>query len=83
MLQAEVDTHPNHPVLKLKEDCSEHDLGNVVQGPGVAEIEEQEEPSLLPQTCMMGESSQSEAVVMPTTNVISSHGDLLYTYNSC
>ncbi|VAH99413.1 disease resistance protein RPM1-like isoform X2 [Triticum dicoccoides] len=82
VLQAEVDTHPNHPVLKLKEDCSEHDLGNVVQGPGVAEIEEQEEPSLLPQTCMMGESSQSEAVVMPTTNVIS-HGDLLYTYNSC
>ncbi|XP_020190358.1 putative disease resistance RPP13-like protein 3 [Aegilops tauschii subsp. strangulata] len=81
MLQTEVDAHPNHPVLQLDEDRSAHDLGDVVQGPDVAEIEE-EEPSLLPETCTMGESSQSEAVVMPTTNVIS-HDDLLYTYNSC
>ncbi|XP_044366527.1 putative disease resistance RPP13-like protein 3 [Triticum aestivum] len=82
MLQAEVDTHPNHPLLQLEQDHSEHDLGDVVQGPDVAEIEEEEEPSLLLETCTVGESSQSEVAAMPTTNIIG-HDDLLYTYNSC
>nr|UBY07561.1 NBS-LRR disease resistance protein [Dasypyrum villosum] len=31
MLQAEVDKHPNHPVLQLEEDRSEHDLGDSVR----------------------------------------------------
>ncbi|XBI76821.1 hypothetical protein VPH35_070014 [Triticum aestivum] len=55
MLQAEVDVHPNHPGLKLFGDCSEHDLGNVVQGSDDAEAEE--EPSLFPEPAAVGESS--------------------------
>lgn len=82
ILQGEVDAHPNHPVLQLNKDRSEHDLGDVIQGSNVAETEDEDEPSSLLETCTAGESSQPEVVVMPTRNVIS-HDDLLYTYNSC
>ncbi|VAH99429.1 unnamed protein product [Triticum turgidum subsp. durum] len=51
MLQAEVDAHPNHPVLQLKEDRSKHDLGNIAKGSDVVETEEEEEASLLSETC--------------------------------
>uniref|UniRef100_A0A8I6YA46 Uncharacterized protein n=1 Tax=Hordeum vulgare subsp. vulgare TaxID=112509 RepID=A0A8I6YA46_HORVV len=40
MLQAEVDAHPNNPMLQLKQDCSQHDLGDVFQGFDVVETEE-------------------------------------------
>ncbi|KAM3206459.1 hypothetical protein ACQJBY_061896 [Aegilops geniculata] len=81
MLEAEVDVHPNHLVLQLKLDRSEHNLGDHVRESDVVETEDEEEASLL-ETCTVGESAQSEAAAMPTTNVIS-HDDLLYTYNSC
>ncbi|XBI06181.1 hypothetical protein VPH35_134227 [Triticum aestivum] len=82
MLQAEVDTHPSNPVVQLKQDRSQHDLGDGVRESVVVETEDEEEPSLLLETCMGGERAQSEAAAMPTTNVIS-HDDLMYTYNSC
>ncbi|XP_044366526.1 disease resistance protein RPM1-like [Triticum aestivum] len=60
-LQAEVDVHPNHPVLQLNKDHSEHDLGDVVQGSDDAEAEEEpstdSEPSLYPEPAAVGESS--------------------------
>ncbi|XP_037471182.1 disease resistance protein RPM1-like, partial [Triticum dicoccoides] len=72
ILQGEVDAHPNHPVLQLNKDRSEHDLGDVIQGSNVAETEDEDEPSSLLETCTAGESSQPEVVVMPTRNVIRS-----------
>ncbi|CAM0948325.1 unnamed protein product [Alopecurus aequalis] len=51
LLQHEVDAHPNHPVLRLKEDWSKHELGDVVQGsPAAVQAEEE----------IVGESSHSE-----------------------
>ncbi|VAH99287.1 unnamed protein product [Triticum turgidum subsp. durum] len=32
MLQGEVDAHPNYPVLRVLEERSQHDLGDIVQG---------------------------------------------------
>ena len=43
MLQAEVNQHPNKPVLRLKEDRKYHDLGDVV-GAGVEEEATEPQP---------------------------------------
>ncbi|KAF7105932.1 hypothetical protein CFC21_106702 [Triticum aestivum] len=74
MLQSEVDAHPNSPVLRLFNERSRHDLGDVV-----AQVEEatEESSSLHPEPAAAGGSSES----VVTTNV--SQDDLLYTYNSC
>lgn len=74
MLQSEVDAHPNSPVLRLFNQRSYHDLGDVV-----VQVEEatEESSSLHPEPAAAGGSSES----VVTTNV--SQDDLLYTYNSC
>lgn len=41
ILQGEVDAHPNHPVLQLRDDRSKHDLRSTVQGSDDAEAEEE------------------------------------------
>uniref|UniRef100_A0A453QES3 AAA+ ATPase domain-containing protein n=5 Tax=Aegilops tauschii subsp. strangulata TaxID=200361 RepID=A0A453QES3_AEGTS len=74
MLQSEVDAHPKSPVLRLSEERSYYDLGDVV-----VQVEEatEESSSLHPEPAAAGGSSES----VVTTNV--SQDDLLYTYNSC
>ncbi|KAF7105933.1 hypothetical protein CFC21_106702 [Triticum aestivum] len=62
MLQSEVDAHPNSPVLRLFNERSRHDLGDVV-----AQVEEatEESSSLHPEPAAAGGSSES----VVTTNV--------------
>ncbi|VAI68882.1 unnamed protein product [Triticum turgidum subsp. durum] len=54
MLQGELDTHPNHPVLRLGHDLSEHDLGDVAQGSTTAAVQADD----------VMESSSSQVVVV-------------------
>lgn len=54
MLQREVNAHPNHPVLRLQLDWSNHDLGDVVQGSNT----EREESSPHPDHAAGESSSQ-------------------------
>lgn len=84
VLQGEVDAHPNKPVLQLKYDRSEHDLGDIVQGSDAVQVEEamEEESSLHPEPAAAAGESSSQAVIhMPMTNT--RQDDLLHTYNSC
>lgn len=66
-LQGDLDAHPNHPVMRLLEDWSHHDLGDswriVVQ---VEEATEGEESSLHLDPAAAGESSSSQVVVVTT-----------------
>lgn len=55
VLQREVDAHPNHPILRLYQDWSDHDLGDVVQTQETAESSLRSEPA-----ATAGESSHSQ-----------------------
>nr|AYG86980.1 putative CC, LRR, NB-ARC domains-containing protein [Triticum timopheevii subsp. timopheevii] len=71
MLQGELNTHTNQPVLRLGHALSEHDLGDVVQGSTTAavqadEVMEGEEPSLHPDLAAARESSSSQVAVVQT-----------------
>ncbi|XP_048546109.1 disease resistance protein RPM1-like isoform X2 [Triticum urartu] len=71
MLQRQVDTHPNHPVLLLEQDRSVHDLGDIVQGSTiVVDVDEategEESSSLHPEHTAAGETSSSQVVVGTT-----------------
>nr|UBY07406.1 NBS-LRR disease resistance protein [Dasypyrum villosum] len=83
MLQREVDAHPNHPVLRLQEQRSHHDVGDNVQGSTIVvhvdEATEGEESSALhPDHAAAGEtsSSQSQLVVVTTGSDSSQDPDI-------
>nr|XP_020148816.1 putative disease resistance RPP13-like protein 3 [Aegilops tauschii subsp. strangulata] len=71
MLQREVDAHPNHPLLRLQRERSQHDLGGIVHGSTIGvhvdEAPKGEESSPLhPEQVAAGESSSSQVVVVTT-----------------
>ncbi|KAF7092910.1 hypothetical protein CFC21_095361 [Triticum aestivum] len=71
MLRRELEAHPNHPVLRLHDEQSYHDLGDIVQGSTIGvhvdEATEAEESSPLhPEHAAAGESSLSQVVVRTT-----------------
>ena len=71
MLQREVNAHPNHPVLRVEEERSDHDLSDIVQGSTiVAHVDEategDESSSLHPEHAAVGETSSSQVVAVTT-----------------
>uniref|UniRef100_A0A8R7UZN5 Disease resistance R13L4/SHOC-2-like LRR domain-containing protein n=1 Tax=Triticum urartu TaxID=4572 RepID=A0A8R7UZN5_TRIUA len=71
MLQREVDAHPNHPMLRLHEERSQHDQGDIVQGSTIVvhvdeATEGQESSSLHPELAAEGETSSSQVVAVTT-----------------
>uniref|UniRef100_M8B3U1 Disease resistance protein RPM1 n=1 Tax=Aegilops tauschii TaxID=37682 RepID=M8B3U1_AEGTA len=79
MLQSEVGAHPNSPVLRLFNERSYHDLGDVV-----VQVEEatEESSSLHPEPAAAGGSSRSQAVGMAAANIRSCCSFALVADNS-
>uniref|UniRef100_A0A8R7RDE6 Disease resistance protein RPM1 n=1 Tax=Triticum urartu TaxID=4572 RepID=A0A8R7RDE6_TRIUA len=72
MLQCELEAHPNHPVLRLEDERSDHDLGDIVQGStsvvhGDEATEGEESSSLLPEHATEGETSSLQVLAVTTT----------------
>lgn len=64
MLQGEVDSHPNYPVLRLAGGRTQHDLGGVAEGSNVQVEETKEElvPLPFPEPAEAGGSSSQVAM---------------------
>ncbi|KAI4974482.1 hypothetical protein ZWY2020_047762 [Hordeum vulgare] len=81
MLQREVDAHPNHPMLRLQNEQSHHDLGDAVNGSNiVVHVEEategEESSSLHPEHVAAGETSSSQVLTVTTRSDSSQDPDI-------